>query len=335
MTAAPIGVRSTYRAHPRFEGANINSWIGFKHVMYLLEEAVLAHFRQQGHGPRALFDAHGLGLDIVDSDARILTALHLDDMVRTEVSEMSADGGELVLRAESFVEREGDEPVKAVAATLRVVLRAEDDGADPPPELAGYTVARIDRPATAMNPAPPALPAPDAGAVPGLRDGAGQQPVLMTDGGLMWRWRVPYFYCHYSTRAQHSGYLRLMEEVVDLFLSSRGISIRTMLDRHRWIPVVPRASLSVLGEALMEEELYTVFTVEDVYKNFTYTARMDCYVHRDDRLVPTATGRITHGYAEIRNRRDWRLVEFDPPTAVALRKGLATKRGDGWQRGDG
>jgi acyl-CoA thioesterase FadM len=209
-----------------------------------------------------------------------------------------------------------------------VVWRAEDDGADPPPELAAYTVARIERPAGA-DPAPPSLAAPEKDAVPELRDGTGRQPVHTTDGGLMWRWRVPYFYCHYSTRAQHSGYLRLMEEVVDLFLSSRGISIRTMLDRHRWIPVVPRAGVSLLGEAMMEEEMYTVFTVEDVYKTFTYTARMDCYVHRDGRLVPTATGRITHGYAEIRNRRDWRLVEFDPPTVAALRTGLATPRGDG------
>ena len=47
----------------------------------------------------------------------------------------------------------------------------------------------------------------------------------------------------------------------------------------------------------MEEELYTVFTVEDVFKDLTYTARMDCYVLRGGRLVQTATGRITHGYA--------------------------------------
>ena len=32
---------------PRYEGANICTWIGFKHVNYLVEEAVLAHFRSR------------------------------------------------------------------------------------------------------------------------------------------------------------------------------------------------------------------------------------------------------------------------------------------------
>lgn len=76
----------------------------------------------------------------------------------------------------------------------------------------------------------------------------------------------------------------------------------------------------------MEEELYTVFTVEEVYKTFTYTARMDCYVRRGGELVPTAGGRITHGYATIVDRRDWRLVEFDAPTLAALRADRVTAR---------
>jgi acyl-CoA thioesterase FadM len=136
---------------------------------------------------------------------------------------------------------------------------------------------------------------------------------------VVWRRRIPYFYCHFSQRLQHSGYLRLMEEVVDVFLAERGISIRTMLDTRGWIPVVPRARVEILAEALMEEEITTVFTVEQIFKRFTYTARMDCYVRRDGRLVRTATGHITHGYAEVVNRRDWALVSFDDVTLAALR----------------
>jgi acyl-CoA thioesterase FadM len=321
MTSAPPGVRSSHLGRPRFEGSNICSWIGFKHVMYLLEEAVLDHLRQRGPGPRELYERHGLGVDIVESDVRILTALHLDDQVRTEVSELADDGdGEWALRVESYLDRpDGSAPVKAVSAKLRVVLRAEDDEADPPPELAGYTVARIDR--SVGRPVPPT--APDLAGLPFLRTGAagatGELPVVGTPDGIAWRWRVPYFYCHFSDRLQHSGYLRLMEEVVDLFLASRGISIRTMLDRHRWIPVVPRAGVSLLREVRMEDELVIVFTVEEVFKDLTYTARMDCYADRGGELLPTATGRITHGYAVIENRRDWSLVPFDGPTAAALR----------------
>ena len=136
---------------------------------------------------------------------------------------------------------------------------------------------------------------------------------------IVWRWRIPYFYCHFSERIQHSGYLRLMEEVVDLFLAQRGISIRTMLEGRRWIPVVPRARGEILREAYLEEEIVTVFTVEGIFKDLTYTARMDCYVPRGDGLVRTATGTITHGYAVVLDRRDWELVAFDAETLAGLR----------------
>ncbi len=116
-----------------------------------------------------------------------------------------------------------------------------------------------------------------------------------------------------------NGYLRQMEEVVDLFLADRNVSIKRLLDEQSWIPVVPRSEITMLGEALMEEDLYTVFTVEDVFKDVTYTARMDCFVLRDGVYVPTATGRITHGYAVIENRRDWSLVDFDTRMSSALR----------------
>ena len=74
---------------------------------------------------------------------------------------------------------------------------------------------------------------------------------------------------------------------------------------------MPKSRITFLGEANMEETLYTVFTVEEVFKRYTFTARMDCYVLRDGELVPTATGRITHGWAVIENRKDWSLVDFD------------------------
>ena len=135
----------------------------------------------------------------------------------------------------------------------------------------------------------------------------------------VWKWRIPYFYCHFTERIQQSGYLRIMEEVVDLFLADRGISIRRMLTDQKWIPVVPQARVEILREALMEEELYTVFTVEDVFKDLTYTARMDCYVLRGDELVQTATGRITHGYALILDRHAWEVVPFDERTLAAFR----------------
>ena len=82
--------------------------------------------------------------------------------------------------------------------------------------------------------------------------------------------------------------------------------------------MVPRSRVEILAEARMEEDLYTVYTVEDVFKDATYTSRLDCYVRRDGALRPTATGSITHGYAVIESRRDWRLVPFDDRVLRAL-----------------
>ncbi|MEU8181958.1 thioesterase family protein [Micromonospora sp. NPDC049044] len=297
MATTMPAARTEVFGRPRFEGSNICTWIGFKHVMYLIEEAVLGHLREVGSVPRQLYEEQGLGVEIVESDARIASALHMDDEVRTEVTAGAPEAdGTLLLRTRSFVDRPKG-TVRAVTATVRVAIREPG-------------------PAVALPPAPANLfgrgslaPDPD---VAKLIEGT---------NAVAWRWRIPYFYCHFSRHIQHSGYLRVMEEVVDLFLAERGISIRSYLDGRAWIPVVPRASVRILEDALMEEELHTVYSVEEIYKDFTYTSRMDCYVKRDGRLIPTATGRITHGYAKVLNRADWELVPFDARTLTALSGG--------------
>lgn len=313
------GAATTAELRPRYEGCNIGTWIGFKHVNYLVEEAVLEHFRRAGLPARTLYESHGVGLDLVDLDTRILTALHADDVALAEVSGVTTPDDDTLRYAVSMhVERDGA-PVKAVSATVGVVLRADDRGGpvQPPEGLAQFTVPRLRRGAAVADVAP-------AEGQAELRQGRGTtaDPVLdaLVAGrnGVAWRWRMPYFYCHFTDRVQLSGYLRLMEEVVDLFLARRGVSIRTLLDDQDWIPVVPHSAIHLLDEAPMESDLYTVFTVEDVFKGLTYTARMDCYVPRDGALVQTATGRITHGYAVIDNRRDWRLVSFDDRLLRAL-----------------
>jgi hypothetical protein len=219
------------------------------------------------------------------------------------------------LSFEVTIEIAGEPPVKAVTAKVRVELRHDPRGHDTEPvpaELRQSTVERI------HADCPAGMPMPEPGDDPLAALVAGRN-------AFGWKWRIPYFYCHFTERVQMTGYLRLMEEVVDLFLADRDISIKRLLDEQDWIPVVPHSRITLLDEARMEEELYTVFTVENVFKAFTYTARMDCYVVRDGRFVPTATGSITHGYALIENRRDWHLVDFDERMLAAL----AGARGNG------
>lgn len=287
---------------PRYEGSNICTWIGFKHVSYLVEEAVLDHLRQRGHPAGELYERFGVCTDLTRIETRMWTAYHIDDVAVATVRELPGDGPELRFSVEMVADR--DQPVKTVTAKVEVTLREDPRGfpAEPAPaELATRLVPRL-----GMDPDP----------VPCAGDPLPE--LLAGQNAYGWKWRIPYPYCHFTERLQMSGYLRLMEEAVDLFLADRGVSIHTLLSEQNWIPVVPSSSITVLDEVGMEEELYTVFTVETVFKRLTYTARMDTYVVRDGALVKTATGRITHGYAVIENRRDWSQVDFDDRLLNAL-----------------
>lgn len=312
-----LGTVTTSDIRPRYEGANICTWIGFKHVNYLVEEAVLEHFRRAGFGARALYEDHGLCLDLVEIDTRILHAFHVDDTATADVEPTGiVDSSELGFFVVLHVSRDGND-VKAVTSKVRVALvadRRQEAAAPIESPLAGAIVERLERGPRRIEACQTAPSRVESGGAADL-----VLDHLTRDANAFgWKWRIPYFYCHFTETVQMSGYLRLMEEVVDLFLAERAVSIKTLLDEHNWIPVVPHSAVSMHVDAFMEEEMYVIFTVESVFKDFTYTARMDCWVRRGDELVRTASGRIIHGYAVIDNRRDWRLVNFDERLRGAL-----------------
>lgn len=308
------------RLTPSYEGSNIGSWIGFKHINYLVEAAVLDHFRASGFGVRSLYEKYGLCLEIVDLDTRIATGVHLDDLIEATVRPWTADdAGELALTV-SLVAQRGAERTKVASSRVRVLLRRDLRGGPAeaaPKELLPFITNHIARAGREPTPIPYL-----AGPYSVGRGSTGGDPVLAElvrdTNAFAWRWRIPYPYCHFNERLQMSGYLRQMEEVVDLFLADRGISIKSLLDERSWIPVVPHSAITMLDEAIMEEDLYTVYTVEHIFKGFTYTSRMDTYVLRDGEPLRTATGRITHGYAEIGSRGSFNLVEFDGRVLAAL-----------------
>lgn len=305
--------------HPRFEGSNICSWIGFKHVMYLAEEAVLSHLRQCDVIPRKLYEQFGICTEILQSEARILHALHMDDAVKIEVKLQPNNlDKKLVFSVQMFVQEDGKE-IKAYTGKVKLLFRFDTSGIVPissdrlPLEISPHISTDLE--STAEIPLGNLTPDRSLSIHENIR----RELIEKNANAFIWKWHVPYFYCHFNDRLQHSGYLRIMEEVVDLFLADRGISIRTMLNSQKWIPVVPNASIEIMREAVMEETIYTVYTVEEIFKEATYTSRMDCYVEREGSLIHTASGKITHGYAKIQNRRDWSLVNFDEKTINALK----------------
>ena len=112
---------------PGYEGANIRTWIGFKHFMYLMEEAAVQHVRERWGGPGALWREHGLGVEIVDSSIRILTALHLDQLTRVEVRPREGDR-EYELAATLEARNDG-RWAPAASGGVRVLFRRSAEGA--------------------------------------------------------------------------------------------------------------------------------------------------------------------------------------------------------------
>lgn len=297
--------------HPRYEGANIRTWIGFKHFMYLVEEAVLEYFREQGHGVQAMFRDYGLGLEILDCSAQLPHALEVDDdvTVRVAPAPRQRDGRGAAFLAEIITHPLGA-PVTALKAKVRVALVREADSSARtavPEILRPYvadTLEAVTDPHDSLEIHPDQSPAD-------VLTPAGS-------GAFLWSWRAPYYYCHFSDRVQHSAFIRTLESVVDRFLHERDLSIGDLMRERAWIPVVSRARVRLHAPAHMEETIHTVFQVEDILLDTTYTAVMQCWVQRGDQLVLVASGTIMHGYAISRGEHAGTVARLDEATQAAL-----------------
>jgi len=284
-TLTPLAGPSVLHGRPAYEGANIRTWIGFKHFMYLVEQGLLQWLRDQGCSARDLYLEHGLGFEVVDCSVQLPAVLEIDDEVRVEVG--AGRGNKLAVTLS--VVRDGAE-VTVLRGKVSVALVGERTAPQhrPAPErLAGLEVGELVEASTVAQPARRRLAAGESA----------ESALTAEPGSFLWSWRAPYFYCHYSDRVQHSGYVRALEEVVDRFLAERGISVGRMLTERSWIPVVSRARVQLIEAAHMEEVIHTTFTVTDILLGTIFDGRMDCFVQRGDELVPVATAQILHGYA--------------------------------------
>ena len=124
----PVDTTPTRHAgRPGFEGANIRTWIGFKHFMYLAEAAVLDWFREHDLAPGRLFAEHGAGLEIVDASVRLPNVLTVDDTVEAEVvAEPEPRDDSLGFKVRMSTRRDGT-PVTVLNGRLRVALLAASE----------------------------------------------------------------------------------------------------------------------------------------------------------------------------------------------------------------
>jgi acyl-CoA thioesterase FadM len=300
---APTEQRTTVTLSPLREGANIGTWIGFKHFMYLAEAAVLAWFSERGIGAAALYRDHGLRLTVVESSVLLPAVLEADDVVDAEVT-----GGPRKFTVRLIARRPGAPAVLRGRLTVALIARPGSLPSALPGELAPLVAGEVAELALAER----------ADLAAGTAAHPGQILAQAGSGAFLWTWRVPYYYCEYSDQLQLSGYVRALEEVVDRFLASRGLSIATMLRDRGWIPVVSRARITMLAATSMEDTMHTVFTVDDVLKRSSFDGRMDCYVQRGGIFAHTATARILHGYAIARGPGAGQLAELDDATISVL-----------------
>ncbi len=308
----------TVAGRPGYEGANIRTWVGFKHFYYLVENAVLGWFSAQGWLAGQLYHQYGLGLEIVDCSALLPAVLDTDDLVTAEIAPVRP--GRFSVRL--TVSREGA-TVTVLRGKVTVALVREKDTPGVLPEPAGLASLIVPDSAAAGAGGPDG-----AGGRKDIQLAAGKEAeeevrnelVPRGSGTFLWSWRAPYFYCHFSDRVQYSGYVRALEEVVDRFLADRGLAVGALLTERGWIPVVSRVRVTLLADAHMEEIIHTTFTVTDVIKGTMFDGRMDCWVRRGRELVRVATATILHGYALSRGDGAGQLAELDDATIAALRE---------------
>ena len=285
---------------PHSEGNNVMSWIGFKHIMYMAEEAVRDHFRQSGLGFRKLIEDYGLILEAVEAEGRILQALKLDEVATVQVEPQPDQAGGLLFQIRMHVERDG-RAVKTYSGRVRMALRADrslglEARAQRPAELERWT----------WQSPPTAARKPFAS----LADGAPR---------LDWQLRAPYFYCHGNDHLKLAGCLRLLEEADARFCEQQGIGVGSLLRERRWIPAVPAAKVRFLDEVLIDEELHVVYRVVEIVKTLLYRCEMDVFAKRGDAHEHVVAGEIVHGYAEITSHADWGMVNLDDRILSALR----------------
>ena len=273
-------------ARPLSEGANIESWIGFKHFSYLAEGAVQDFLRETGMSQDDMLRETGESVDIVEFSLRLPSPLYADSRVSLHVEGERADPS----RPPADALRVRGDRVSAEASARCLEGRAG---------LRGWSREELDAMLSRAAQAGPEVSSTASimrGAAPGLHD---------------WLFTVPYPYCRASSVMQFDGYVRLVEDSVERFLRAQGVSVRRLLVERGWIPVVTRWNLTIDEPVLMEEELVISTDVTGVFKGLLWDSDIGFHVVRDGERVTVARASITHGYAITRGRLSGTMAAFD------------------------
>lgn len=292
---------------PQNEGANIENYIGFKHLTYLMEETIINYFREKYLSPNQLLRMFGVKFYIKSLKIDILKAVNIDDEIVMKIFspneyptnrfkiKASDNSGILFFKGELVVCI--DKPIKdaefhLVSKNFRYLLKE-----------------MVEKEATDNN---IELPINNSNPIQILKE------YKSFNSAFIFSKRIPYYYCNYTDELHHSGYERIIEEAVDLFLEERGMSIRTMLNSKRWIPVVSKSQIEIKHKIKLEDTIYIAFSVKNIVLNSIYEADIYFFKQYNNKLIEVANGSITHGYSCIKNPETPELVIFDELTLKKL-----------------
>lgn len=288
--------------YPKNEGANVENYIGFKHMTYLMEEAIISFLRDLYLSPNVLYKKYGIKIIIKSLSIDILKAINIDDFIEIDICS-SMVFNEFVIRAydnnNSFFRGKVGIDIeltnkkvgldllpKEVANFLNGVLRAKTEESFLEKSIEGNPISYLKQ---------------------------------LYNSAFIYSKRIPYYYCNYTKELHHSGYERIIEETVDLFLENKNLSIRSMLDKKSWIPVVSKSKVCLLNKVEIEDIVYIVFDVKNILFNRIYEADIIFFKVKDNKLQEVARGEISHGYSDIKNPQNPELVVLDDEILKALK----------------
>lgn len=288
--------------HPQNEGANIENYIGFKHLTYLMEEAFINYFREKYLSPNILFKKYGIKLFIKCLNIAIAKAVNVDDEIRINITSLCSN--KYLIKACDNI---GNLFFKG-EITIHVIFPcANFDLKLLPPQIEQLLIDILNNENENTY-------------IKLLVNNNCPLNVLKEQysTAFIYKKRIPYYYCNFTNELHHSGYERIIEEAVDLYLDNRHLSIKTMLDQKNWIPVVSKSSIEIKNTVKMEDTIYIVFTIKNVIFNSIYEAEIKIFKCINDGLIEVAVGYISHGYSLIKDPQKPELVFIDKQTLNAL-----------------
>lgn len=294
----------TIQLRPKIEGANVENYMGFKHLTYLMEEAIHQFFRDNLISANRLYFEFGSIFLIKFLKIEILKAVNIDDLLNITITNIDKDRN---LTYKIKATSNEDPSITFFRGEIKLQITPPTKNSD----LLDQNIIAINNKYEPLSIYKNIEVVDDPIATLKSKNEYSNSYILKK--------RIPYFYCNYTRLLQHSGYERIIEEVVDLFLEDRNISIKKMLDTRQWIPVVSKSQIEIMNHVNLEDYLYITYTVSNILIDSIYEAELDFFICVESKLVQVAKASITHGYTSLKNSEKPELVKFDQETLNALK----------------